>query len=78
MNTTQNSEEENIPQPVPDVEEVPVREPDEFEDIPLPRRVTRETEAGREEDELHDNEDRNHGDEGIDDPPPGTTTRVGH
>lgn len=78
MNTYPKSEDEDIPQPVPDVEEVPVREPDQFEDVPLPRRVTRETEAAREEDPLHEEEDRNHGDEGIDDPPSGTTTRVGH
>lgn len=61
---TQNQEEEAPATPVPDLDEVPVQQPDEFEDVPLPRKVTRETEASE------DKEDLRHGDEGIDDPPP--------
>lgn len=61
---TNTTEEEISPTgPVPDADELPVRQPDEFEDVPLPRKVTRETEA------LHEKEDLRHGDEGIDDPP---------
>lgn len=54
--------------PQPDVEELPVQQPNEFEDVPLPRKVTRETDA--EKDKTHEKEDLRHGDEGIDDPPP--------
>lgn len=68
MNEPTSPQEEFQPIPNPNSSEVPVRQPDEFEDIPLPRRVTRETDAGIDS-PGHDKEDLRHGDEGIDDPP---------
>lgn len=59
-----DSTEEPVTPPVPDTEELPVRQPDEFQDVPVPKKVTRETEG------THEKEDLRHGDEGIDDPPP--------
>lgn len=59
-----NTHQEPTPDQEPDLDELPVHQPDEFEDVPLPRKVTRETDAAS------DKEDLNHGDEGIDDTPP--------
>lgn len=59
-----NTHQEPTPDQEPDLDELPVHQPDEFEDVPLPRKVTRETDASS------DKEDLNHGDEGIDDTPP--------
>lgn len=63
MNTEENPQQE----PVPDIEELPVRRDDETSEVPPPKRVTRETEAAQEK---SDREDLAHGDEGVDDPPP--------
>ncbi|SKA82107.1 hypothetical protein SAMN02745166_00864 [Prosthecobacter debontii] len=68
MNELTSPTEEFSPIPNPNPSEVPLRQPDEFEDVPLPRRVTRETDAGA--DPKHDKEDLRQGDEGIDDPAP--------
>ena len=61
-----NTHQEPTPEQAPDLDELPIHQPDEFEDVPLPRKVTRETDA------LNDQEDLNHGDQGIDDPAPAT------
>lgn len=61
MNTS-SDDSEQPPVPLPD--ELPSQEPDEFQDVPLPKKVTREADA------LHEKEDLRQGDEGIDDPPP--------
>jgi hypothetical protein len=58
MNSNPNPDEMTPDGPVPNIDEVPLREPDQFEDVPLPRKVTRETEAGSEK------EDLNHGGRG--------------
>lgn len=70
MNANLPEEETTTAEPAPDLDELPVRQPDEFEDVPVPRKVTRETDASTGKDS--DKEDLRQGDEGIDDPPPET------